>query len=158
MHLFFRFARPALIGITASALALGGTLAVAQSSASTVIAKRQANYKKMGGALKTLKDELAKSSPSRAVTIKASQTLANTAKLQVGLFPAGSGPEAGVKTDALPNIWTDRGDFNAATNNLISESAKLAAVAKTGTKAEITAQYRETGKSCGACHRQFRKD
>ncbi len=143
----------------AAAAVLGSTVALAAAaSPAQVIEQRQTNYKRMGAALKVLKDELAAETPSRAKLQAAAKLLSATAKLQPFLFPAGSGPSSGIKTDALPNIWSERVAFDAAMKDLTTQSAKLEAVTQSGSNAEIAAQYREAGKTCGACHRQFRKD
>ena len=151
--------RTCLLVAAGAGLVFGSTIAVAAaSSPGESIEQRQTNYKRMGTALKMLKDELASDTPSARKIQAAAKLLDATAKLQPYLFPAGSGPSSGIKTDALPNIWTERADFDAAMKNLIAQSSKLVTVADGGSKADITAQYRETGKTCGACHRQFRKD
>ena len=61
------------------------------------------------------------------------------------------------KTDAKPDIWKDWDKFVAAAKALERESAKLAVVAKSGGKADIAAQVKAVGKSCGGCHKPFRK-
>lgn len=73
------------------------------------------------------------------------------------LFPAGTGPDALPKTEALPEIW--------ATPDAFSEKAKafdaaVAAFAKAarGTDADATKKaYMAVGASCGGCHDSFRK-
>lgn len=140
-----------------AALAAGGTLATAATSASATILARQANFKKMGGAMKTLKEELG-GGADKAKMLAAARTIAATARQQGALFPAGTGPSSGVKTDALPVIWTDRATFDADMTKLIAESDKLAAVAGSGDASAIGAQFKATGASCGACHRQFRAE
>ena len=46
----------------------------------------------------------------------------------IALFAAGSGPTAGLSTDALPNIWTDRATFDGQMAKLIAESGKLVGI------------------------------
>ncbi|MCT2398960.1 c-type cytochrome [Novosphingobium mangrovi (ex Huang et al. 2023)] len=140
-----------------AALAGGATLATAASSASTAITARQANFKKMGGAMKTLKDELS-GGADKAKMIAAAKTIAAAGRKQGDLFPAGTGPSSGAKTDALAAIWSDRATFDAGMKKMIAEADKLAAVAGSGDASAIRAQFTATGKSCGACHRQFRAD
>lgn len=135
----------------------GGTLAVAAPPAGAAIAARQANFKKMGAAMKVLKDELA-GSADKARMAGAAKTLAAMARAQIPLFPAGSGPAAGVKTDALPAIWTQRGPFDASAKKLIVDADKLVAVTASGNVAAIGAQFKQVGGTCGGCHRQFRAD
>lgn len=146
------------VAAAAIALVTAGSLAVAAPSASAVISARQANYKKMGAAMKVLKDQLSSGSPSKAAMVSAARTLAETARQQSGLFPAGSGPSSGVETDALPAIWKDRATFEAQMKKMVAESGKLVAAAGGGNASTIEAQYKATGGVCGACHRQFRAD
>ncbi len=60
-------------------------------------------------------------------------------------------------TDAKPDIWQDWDKFAAAARKLQEESAKLADIALTGDMAAIGAQVKAVGKSCGGCHKPFRK-
>jgi cytochrome c556 len=146
------------IGIGAALLACSGLAIAATASQRKAVEQRQANYKKMGGAFKTIKDELDKSAPSRPVIVAAAQSLLTTSRLQPRLFPAGTGPNSGLKTDALAAIWTKRADFDAAMKAQIAAATKLLAVAKAGDTAAMTAQFRATGKTCGDCHKPFRAD
>ncbi|WP_347567240.1 cytochrome c [Sphingobium sp. BYY-5] len=135
------------------------TAAPAASSApKAAIAARQAGYKKMGAAMKALNDQLKSDAPVKATLVAAAQALATTAREQPKFFPAGSGPAAGVPTDALPNIWTDRANFDAQMAKLIGESGKLVVVANGGNAEAIRVQAKATGATCAACHRQFRAD
>ncbi len=147
-----------LLFLTAALAALlaGGISAGAASPADT-ISTRQANFKKMGGAMKVLKEELA-GGADKAKMLTAARTIAATSRLQKGLFPAGTGPGAGVKTDALPAIWAQRPAFDAAAGKLVAEADKLVGVAGSGNSAAVLAQFKAVGGSCAACHRQFRAD
>jgi len=70
-------------------------------------------------------------------------------------FPKGS--DQG-ETRALPEIWIKWSEFEAAANSLVTESGKLAQVAKGGDKAAMAAQFGQMGKvGCGGCHKPFRK-
>ncbi|TPG47167.1 c-type cytochrome [Sphingomonas glacialis] len=141
------------------ATVLAGSLAAgAGPSTDAVIATRVAGFKKMGGAMKALNDQLKSGAPVKATMVAAAQTIAENARAQGKLFPAGSGPAAGVKTDALPNIWTDRATFDAQMAKLVTAADKLVAVANSGDAAAIGAQAKATGAVCGGCHRQFRSN
>jgi cytochrome c556 len=122
------------------------------------IVARQAGYKKMGTAMKALNDQLKSDAPVKSIMAGAAQTLATTAREQPRLFPAGSGPTAGIATDALPNIWTERATFDAQMAKLITESGKLIAIVNQGNPDAIRVQAKATGATCAACHRQFRAD
>lgn len=133
-----------------------GTIAVAASPADT-IAARQANFKKMGGAMKVIKDQLA-GGADKAKMADAAKTIAAVARAQIPMFPKGTGPGAGVKTDALPAIWTDRATFDGHAKKLIAEADRLVVATGTGNAAAIGAQFKAVGSTCGACHKQFRAD
>ena len=148
--------KPLLLTAVLAALVAGGISASAASPADT-IATRQANFKKMGGAMKVLKEELA-GGADKAKMLGAARTIAATARMQKGLFPAGTGPGAGGKTDALPAIWAQRPAFDAAAGKLVAEADKLVGVAGSGNTPVVLAQFKAVGGSCAACHRQFRAD
>lgn len=61
------------------------------------------------------------------------------------------------RTDAKPDIWQDWNKFVAAAHKLRDESRQLAVVAQSGDMAAIGAQVKAVGKSCGGCHKPFRK-
>lgn len=117
-------------------------------------ATRQASFKKMGAAMKVMKEQIAGGSPTKPAMLAAAQTVATTAKQQGALFPAGSG--AG--TDALPAIWTQRATFDAQMAKLVAESAKLVTAVNGGNVDAIGAQFKVVGGTCAGCHKQFRAD
>ena len=153
------YARPAkilaaLLVATLPALAL----AAAPLTPQAAITARQAGYKKMGAAMKQLNEQLKTDAPNKDIMAAAARTIATTAVDQPKLFPTGSGPSAGIKTDALPAIWTDRATFDGMMTKMLAETAKLSTVAATGDAAAIRLQFKATGGTCGACHRQFRAE
>jgi cytochrome c556 len=62
------------------------------------------------------------------------------------------------ETKAEPKIWTETDKFNAAASKMQEEMAKLNVAAKGGDIAAIKAAVGETGKSCKACHDNYRKE
>jgi cytochrome c556 len=74
------------------------------------------------------------------------------------MFPGGTGPASGLKTDALPAIWAQRTTFDGHAKKLIAEADKLVAVAGSGNAAAVGAQFKAVGGTCGGCHKQFRAD
>jgi len=83
-------------------------------------------------------------------------TLAGLAKQAPSWFPKGSGPEAGVKTAAKAEIWTDAAGFAAAASKLADETAKLQQVAAGGDIEAMRAQARAVGGACNTCHDKYR--
>jgi cytochrome c556 len=61
-------------------------------------------------------------------------------------------------TDAKPEVWSQVDKFQAAGKTLQENAAKLSAAAKTGDLAQIKAAFGATGKSCKACHDNYRKE
>ena len=102
-----------IISAAILALALPATATPQQDA----IAARKAGFKKMGAAMKTLNQQIKSGTIDKASAVAAAQTINATAKQQGALFPAGSGRGAGVKTDALPAIWSDRATFDNRMNS-----------------------------------------
>lgn len=142
---------------TAAALAvtLAGGAALGQGAAD-VIKARQQGYKAQGAAFKTINDELKKGSPNVAVIQKSAKVLTDTATMQYRWFPKGSGPEAGVKTAAKPEIWSDPAGFTAAQKAFQAEANKLGQAAAKGDLGAIRPQVGATGRTCAGCHNKFR--
>ena len=62
------------------------------------------------------------------------------------------------ETRAEPRIWTETDKFNAAATKMQEEMAKLNVAAKSGDLDKIKAAVGDTGKSCKACHDNYRKE
>ena len=69
----------------------------------------------------------------------------------------GPGTDKG-DTRAMPAVWTEQAKFKAASERLMSETAKLNAAAKTGNLDAIKTAFGAVGQSCKACHDDFRRD
>ena len=59
-------------------------------------------------------------------------------------------------TRAKPEIWLNTEDFNAKLADFRREAGKLASVAAEGDRAAISAQFGATGKTCKACHDEYK--
>jgi cytochrome c556 len=139
--------------------AVVGSLLAGPSSAddfSAVIKLRQANLKELGGHMKALGTALQSGHADAATIGPQAQAIEALAKALPTWFPAGSGPETGIDTQALPAIWSNPAGFRAASDNFTAEAAKLAAVSSSGDAAAIGAQLKAVGDTCGACHKDFR--
>jgi cytochrome c556 len=132
-------------------------VASAADSPADIIKTRQDGLKKMGLAFKNVNDELKTDSPKLAVIQESAKVFQQTAKEIKGWFPAGSGPESGVKTKAKAEIWSQAADFAAARDKLATEADAFAQTAASGDIDKIKAQVRPMGGACGNCHRTFRE-
>ncbi|HUD27670.1 MAG TPA: cytochrome c [Novosphingobium sp.] len=148
----------AVLGMSAALVAVTGTIAVAASPATTAVTTRQANFKKMGGAMKVLKDQISSGTISKPQAVAAAKTLAATGRAQAALFPNGSGASSGVKTDALPAVWSNRAAFDGQMKAFIAQADKMVVAANSGNLDAVTAQFKAVGGTCASCHKQFRAD
>jgi len=74
-----------------------------------------------------------------------------------GRFPAGTQRgAAGLDTRALPEIWTDRANFERISAALGPRLEALGAAAQSGDARGFAAALQATGGSCAECHRPFR--
>ena len=127
-------------------------------TAKVQIETRQAQLKKMGKAFKTISDQLKSGSPDIAAIQEAAASVPVESAGMEDWFPAGTGPDSGVKTDALPVIWETPEDFAQKIADFRAASDNLAAVAAGGDLAAIGAAFGETGGACKSCHQTYRAD
>ena len=128
------------------------------AAAQDVVNTRVAGLRQLGAAFKNVNDELKSGTPQPMVLQISARQIRDAAKAQYGWFPAGSGPQAGVKTRAKPEIWTQPAQFKAAQDNLSAQADAFAKVVAGGDTTAIAAQAKQLGAACGACHHQFRAD
>ncbi len=110
----------AVVVVSLALLAMGSAAASDSSDTSVqaVIEVRQAGFKKMGAAMKSIAAELKTDAPDLTKMTAAAQVIALGAKEQPAWFPAGSGPESGLETDALAHIWKDTAKFATLSSQL----------------------------------------
>ena len=116
---------------------------------------RHEYYEDLGKNFKVLMDNSKLDAPDMAAVTAAAAKVKSYADQMGTWFPAGTGPESGVETEAKANIWTDRATFDAAVTRLQGEAAKLAAVTDA---AGLKAQFPATGAACKNCHDTFREE
>ena len=122
------------------------------------ISARSAGYRAMGAAYKSVNDQLRSGNLDKASLTAAAARIQATAKAQYGWFPKGSGPEAGVKTAAKPEIWSQPAQFKAAQDAFATQAAAFSKAVASGNTAALTAQTKQLGAACSACHKAFRSD
>lgn len=138
------------------ALCLVALTGAATPTPTQIITGRQANYKNIGKANKAINDELRKPAPSIAV-IRANAAVLDIQAPRVPLwFPKGTGPEAGVKTAALPAIWQRNAEFLAAARTFAGAAHNLRAAAGKGDINAVRAATAALGQACRGCHEPFR--
>lgn len=141
-----------------AALALPATAMVALAAGPHPAFKaRHDNFEAMGKAMKGSFDEMKKPAPNMTIFKANANVLASSAAKVSKYFPKGTGPEAGVKTEALPAIWEKPVEFKAAADRLVGAAKGYQAAAATGDLAKIQPALGAVGGSCKGCHDNFRK-
>ncbi|MDR3511912.1 MAG: cytochrome c [Caulobacteraceae bacterium] len=131
--------------------------AVAAADMASVIHARQAHYKEIGKATKGLSEALNSPSPQLPAIQAYARQIDQLAPQIPSWFPAGSGPEAGVKTGAKPDIWAKSAEFKAAAAAFTTEAHRLDQVAAAGDLNAVRAEFPALGKACKTCHESFRQ-
>ncbi len=140
-------------GIAAYAAAPADT---APDTAVDTITARQANFKQMGKGMKAIGEEIKSPAPSLAAINAGAAAIDQAAGKVAGYFPPGSGPQAGVKTQALPAIWEKNDEFKADTAKLVKAAAAMQAAVGGGNIDQVKAQFASLGATCKECHENFR--
>jgi cytochrome c556 len=144
-----------MLGVAVAAAAAAPVLA---ATAGDVIKNRIAGLRELGTQFKNVNDELKSNSPNAMIIQISARQMRDVARDQYQWFPKGSGPEAGVKTKAKPEIWAKPAEFKTAQDNFAKQANAFFQVASKGDVAKMRAQARLLGQSCSACHRTFRAE
>lgn len=143
--------------VAAALLATVGTALYAATPAEK-IAERQEAMKSFGRANKAIRDELAKkTAPDFAVVQNNARALLVTAQRSSWMFGRGTGPQTGVKTAALPIIWTQFADFRAKNVAFVNAARALDDAARAGDAAQVRTAQTALGATCKSCHDTYRK-
>ena len=88
--------------------------------------------------------------------VKNADTLALYAPQIGGWFPRGSGSEAGLKTGARAEIWSDPKGFLVQVAQFEERTKKFQTIAHNGDVAEMKTFAPQVGAACKSCHERFR--
>lgn len=148
-----------LLVLGAALSVLGSMQSYAQAPAGSltsdqIIAVRQAVMDLQGGSAAALKAAVEAKADVKplAPTVKG---IVASSKLITTLFPAGT--EKGHNTKAKPAIWSNSADFAKDAANLTEASEKLVSLAEANDKEGFATQFAAMGKTCGACHREYKE-
>jgi len=126
------------------------------ANAAPTIQARQGNYKQMAAALKGISDQLRSGSPDLAQIRPRAALLADRSVHVLTWFPRGTGPEAGVRTRAKPDIWANPAGFRHAGATFVVAARALNAAARGGDLAQVRTALRDVTRACSGCHDLFR--
>jgi len=143
--------------LTLAALMLAPLAAHAGDDAEKVREYRHEVMESLGSSMK-MSAMIAKSEVSRADDMKAhANSVLHYAKLVKGLFPDGTGPDD-VKTDAKPEVWSDRAGFDEKADAFVAKAEAWVKAAESGDAGAAMKAFGEVGKSCGGCHDDYKVD
>ncbi len=135
-------------------LVVSVTGALAQPKDQHYLTYRQKLMASIGADMGAIGVSLKANLPSKANIGVHAEAIYNASKLIEGAFKK---EITEGKTDSKPDVWKDWDKFVAAAKRLTEESGKLSAVANAGDEAALGAQVKAMSKTCGGCHKLFRK-
>ena len=140
--------------ITAAAIGLAcmvGVTGAQAPRAEDVIKCRQGAMMLSGVAMASIKGAIDAGQPLASQRFS-TRSLARWAHAVPGMFPAGSGPEAGVPSNARAEIWSDRAGFEARAADYAAAADRLAELAAGDDAAPFAEQWTAVRATCQACH------
>lgn len=148
--------------ITVTLLAVAGLSAAAFAAnlePAEQIETRQAGYKFLSWNMKKIKANL-EGNYSQPAVQGAANAIAGIANSGMGaLYGPGTDKAIGdVQTRVKPELFTEREEVGRVARNFIEAANDLVEVAALGEPDDVKAAFGALGKSCKACHDQFRMD
>ncbi len=143
--------RGRILAVAAAFIVAGTGLAFAEGAAP--VDHRQAEMKKIGGAMKRLSQSAKGEKPFGPETVAAAEAIQAIARDIPALFKDNA---ADPKSRAKPEVWSDAGKFAAASKAFADTTPALVAAAGGTDAAALGAALGASGKTCGACHDAFR--
>jgi cytochrome c556 len=134
----------------------GGAQAAAPADSSTAIATRKTNFNELEDAVRALRKELDHPAPNFTQVLERARFIEMLSRRLPDWFPSGTGPESGVSTRALADIWQQPDEFRQAAAGFAAQAIALEAAASRSDTPITEQRIRDMGRSCQACHDQFR--
>jgi len=136
-------------------LASFGANAETTPSPQSAIRLRQDGFETILRLSRGLFDELRAWSPDKRMIQDDASRLAEVTQQIPSWFPAGSGQESGLRTNARPEIWRNPDDFRRKAEALAAAAAKIDQAAKAGNFDAIKANRSALVESCQDCHASY---
>ncbi len=143
-----------ILGAAAFLVVAGGALA--QPDKAAFMKERHHHFHEIGAAFKGVLDEFKKPDPSVAEIAKYTAVIDTLAPQVPSWFPAGTGPESGIKTQALATIWQKPDEFKKDAAAFAVAAHTINADAQAGKLDAVRADINPLGQSCKSCHETFR--
>ncbi len=140
----------------AAALFAVAGAALAQPDKAAFMKDRHHHFHDINAAFKGVRDELNKPNPSAVEIAKYTAVIDSLAPQVPSWFPAGTGPESGIKTQALATIWQKPDEFKKDAIAFAAAAHTMNADAQAGKLDAVRADINPLGQSCKSCHETFR--
>ena len=131
---------------------------VSSEQAQAIFHERHEGMETIGKTVKTIKQSLDSGSPDVASIRTAAAKINDLAGKSSGWFPPGTDKTVLPKTRALPAIWEKPEDFASKDRDLREAASALNAAAQAGDLSQINARFEALGKTCKACHDNYRAE
>lgn len=137
------------------AIASASAITLAHDGATGMVMQRMEAMKEIGKSMKSIAAMVKGDTAFDGAVVQASaDVIAEHAKHMPHMFPEGSLDKP---TEALPVIWTQWDRFTEIAGKLNTDAQALAEAGKSASSAkDILPQLAEVGKSCKACHQDYR--
>lgn len=119
---------------------------------------RQSAFALIGNHMGRINGQLKSNAPNVAAIQSSAALIETLSKLPFEAFVPGSESGGNPPTRAKSELFKDAAKVKSLAERMQGEVTKLAAVAKGGDINAIRQQFGETGKSCKACHDDYRSD
>lgn len=139
-----------------ASLALAGIAAPLLAAPADQVRTRVEGLRELGAAFKAVNDGLRSPQPQTMLIQMSARQIRNASQAMYNWFPAGSGPQPGVKTAAKPEIWTQAAQFRQKQDAFAAQAEAFQRAAGSNDVAAIRAATRSLGETCKSCHDQFR--
>lgn len=142
-----------------SAVAVAQTAAPAKSAdeAKAAVEARKQHFETMKKTFEPLTAMLKNQRPLDAAVVATNAAkLQELAKAIPSKYDVDTRQFKDLKTDARDAVWASAADFKAKADATANAAAGLAAAGKSGDPASIKKGIADTGKTCGACHDNFK--
>lgn len=138
-------------------LALSGSALAADLKPEEQIEFRQAGYSFMAWNMGKIKVNLESSFDAKQVAAAANVIAAIANSGMGALYGPGTDKDIGdVHTSVKPELFSHPQEVGKLAGNFVNAADNLAKVAMTGDAAAVKSAFGDLGKSCKACHDQFR--
>lgn len=145
-----------VMGVALVGVVLTSAVVAQQKSPEDIIKGRQEQMKALGADFRIINEALKADAPDLAAISAAGKRIADAIKDVNTRYPAGTGPESGIKTRAKAEIWLENAAYRKAGEVSVAESAKFSATAAAGNVEAVRAGFKALTGTCVACHDKYR--